>query len=79
MKSRLALAGLGLAMLPMAALTAQAKAVHPATHTKAAKHSAATLYECAKCGMKYTAKMAKKDHYKCTMDGGKLVPVKVKK
>ena len=34
------------------------------------------MYECQKCHMKVSAAVAKKDHYKDPMDGGKLVPVK---
>lgn len=71
--SRLALAGLAIALLPTAVCAAPMKAMHKAPAHKAA---AAAMYECQKCHMKYTAAQAKKDHYKDPMDGGKLVPVK---
>jgi len=74
MKSQIALAGLVLALLPMTALAAPAK-MKPTP--KAAK--AAAMYECAKCHMKVTAAVAKKDGYKDPMDGGALVPVKTAK
>jgi hypothetical protein len=64
-----------LALLPAAAMAAPKKVVakHKTGHTKVA---AATTYECVTCHMTYSAADAKKDHYKCTMDGGKLAPVK---
>ncbi len=68
MKTSLALAGLALVLLPVTVLAAPAK-----TH-KAAKPTAA-MYECSKCHMKVSAAVAKKDHYKDAMDGGKFVPV----
>jgi len=49
--------------------TKMTKMAHP-------KMAAATKYECVKCHMQYSAAEAKKAHYKCDMDGGKLVPVK---
>ena len=64
MKTRLALAGLMIALLPAAAQAAPAKS------------KSATMYECSKCHMKVSAAVAKKDGYKDPMDGGKLVPVK---
>ena len=64
MKTRLALAGLIIALLPAAAQAAPAKS------------KVATAYECSKCHMKVTAAVAKKDGYKDPMDGGKLVPTK---
>ncbi len=71
----IALAGLALALLPSAVFAAHAK---PA-HTMKAMKPAATMYQCSKCGMKVTAAVAKKDHYKDPMDGGTLVPVKTAK
>ena len=68
MKTVIALAGLIVALLPMTVMAAPAKMAHPKT--------AATMYECAKCHMKVSAAVAKKDHYKDPMDGGKLVPFK---
>lgn len=68
MKKSTALAGLVLALLPMTAMAAPAKTTH--------KMAAATMYECQKCHMRVSAAVAKKDHYKDPMDGGKLVPVK---
>ena len=68
MKTRIALAGLALALLPMAVTAAPVKMAH--------KKTAAPMYECAKCHMKVSAAVAKKDHYKDPMDGGTLVPVK---
>ncbi len=71
MKTRIALAGLVIALLPIASLAAPAK-------SKAAPRVAKTavMYECSKCHMKYTAAQAKKDGYKYPMDGGKLMPIK---
>ena len=69
MKTRIALAGLTLALLPMSVTAAPAKMAHKKT-------AAATMYECQKCHMKVSAAVAKKDHYKDPMDGGALVPVK---
>lgn len=63
----IALAACFAALLPAAALAAP-KHVQKAT--------APTIYECVKCHMKVSAAIAKKDHYKDPMDGGKLVPVK---
>jgi DNA-directed RNA polymerase subunit RPC12/RpoP len=45
-------------------------------HVAKATKVAAATYVCTKCGMTFSAADAKKDHYKCTMDGGKLVPQK---
>ena len=62
---------LALVLLPMAALAAPAK-----THTAKPSHKAvATMYECQTCHMKVSAAVAKKDHFKDPMDGGKLVPI----
>jgi hypothetical protein len=74
MKSQIALAGLALALLPMTALAAPAK-IKPMPKTA----KTAVMYECAKCHMKVTAAVAKKDGYKDPMDGGTLVPVKTAK
>ena len=40
------------------------------------KALAAPMYECQKCHMKVSATVAKKDHYKDPMDGGKFVSIK---
>ena len=66
----IALAGVTLCLLPLAATAAPAKAA------PIKKMAAATTYECTKCHMKVSAAIAKKDHYKDPMDGGALVPVK---
>ncbi len=68
MKTRIALAGLVIALLPTMAQAAPAKA-HPVK-------KATAMYECSKCHMKVSAAIAKKDGYKDPMDGGKLIPVK---
>ena len=73
MKTRIALAGLIVALLPATILAAAPKA-----HS-VKKMAAATMYECQTCHMKVSAAVAKKDHYKDPMDGGKLVPVKAAK
>ena len=79
MKSQIALAGLALALLPMTALAAPAN-IKPAKMKPAPRTvKAAAMYECAKCHMKVTAAVAKKDNYKDPMDGGTLVPVKTAK
>ena len=70
---KIALAGLVIALLPTAVFAAPAKPMHK----MAAMKSAPMMYQCSKCGMKVTAAVAKKDHYKDPMDGGKLVPVKM--
>ena len=75
MRTRIALAGLFIALLPTASLAAPAKA--HAIKPKAAKTAA--MYECSTCHMKVSAAVAKKDHYKDPMDGGNLVPVKAAK
>lgn len=41
----------------------------------AAKAAKAVKYQCIKCHMQFSAIQAKADHYKCPMDGGKLVPM----
>ena len=70
MKNLILATGLALSLLPLAASAA------PAHHaTKAPAKMAATMYQCQKCHMKVSAAVAKKDHYKDPMDGGKLVPV----
>ncbi len=74
MKSKIALAGLALALLPVTALAAPAKMKPMRKPTQAS-----AMYECTKCHMKVTAAVAKKDGYKDSMDGGKLVPVKTAK
>ncbi len=77
MNTRIALAGLVIALLPSASLAAPAKA-HPVKPApKAAKTEA--MYECSKCHMKVSAAVAKKDHYKDPMDGGTLIPIKTAK
>jgi len=70
MKTRITLAGLVIALLPITAFAAPAKSSHKAPVKTAA------MYECQKCHMKVSAAVAKKDHYTDPMDGGKLVPVK---
>ena len=72
MKKITAIAGIALCLLPMTAMAAKPTA-HKAHATKV---TAATMYECQTCHMKFTAALAKKDHYKDPMDGGKLLPVK---
>ena len=63
-------AGIALSLLPLAVSAA------PTHHAmKAPAKMAATMYQCQKCHMKVSAAVAKKDHYKDQMDGGKLVPV----
>jgi DNA-directed RNA polymerase subunit RPC12/RpoP len=61
MKKAMALAGIALSLLPAVSVAASA---------------ATMIYQCVKCHMKYTAAQAKKDHYKCPMDGGKLILIK---
>ena len=80
LKTQSVLTGIALCLIPMTALAASAKPMHKPMHTMAGKKMApATMYECSKCHMKYTAAQAKKDHYKDPMDGGKLVPIKSSK
>ena len=67
------LAGVMLCLLPLTVSAAPAKTA-PVNKT-----AAATTYECTKCHMKVSAATAKKDHYKDSMDGGTLVPVKTAK
>ncbi len=72
MKKITALVGIALCLLPIASVAAK-----PATHKAPAKKAvAAPMYECQVCHMKVSAAVAKKDHYKDTMDGGALIPVK---
>ena len=68
MNSRVVLTGLLIVLFPAAIMAG------PVTAHKTAK-TAATMYECQKCHMKVSAAVAKKDHFKDPMDGGKLVPV----
>ena len=70
MNKLLALSALALALLP---LVANAAPTHHATKSPA--KMAATMYQCQKCHMKVSAAVAKKEHYKDAMDGGKLVPI----
>jgi len=70
MKNLSLAAGLALSLLPLAVSAA------PTHHAMKTPAKAAAMYECQSCHMKVTAAVAKKDHYKDTMDGGKLVPVK---
>ncbi len=72
-KMTIALAGITLCLLPLTATAA------PAKTAPVKKTAAATTYECTKCHMKVSAATAKKDHYKDSMDGGMLVPVKTAK
>lgn len=69
MNPRIAFAGLIIALLPIAVMAA------PMKPHKTAKTSA-TIFQCQTCHMKFGAAVAKKDHYKDPMDGGKLVPIK---
>ncbi len=73
MNKTLALSGLALTLLPIAATTAMAHGAEKHMHGK--KTVAATTYQCQKCHMKVSAATAKKDKYKDPMDGGKLVPM----
>jgi hypothetical protein len=61
-----------IAMLPSILLASPAKKVK----AKAPAAVSASVYECSVCHMQYSAADAKKDHYKDSMDGGKLLPVK---
>lgn len=73
MKTACAVLSLALIAFPSMALAAPAQKLAPkAAHT--AKAKTAVVYECTLCHMTYSAAEAKKDHYKCPMDGGKLVP-----
>ena len=69
MKNLAFAAGLALSLLPLAVSAA------PTHHAIKGPAKAAAMYQCQKCHMKVTAAVAKKDHYKDPMDGGKLVPV----
>ena len=73
LKMTIASAGIMLSLLSLAATAA------PAKTAPVKKTAAATTYECTKCHMKVNAATAKKDHYKDSMDGGTLVPVKTAK
>lgn len=68
MKNLSLAAGLALSLLPLAVSAA------PTHHAMKAPAKAAAMYQCQSCHMKVTAAVAKKDHYKDPMDGGKLVP-----
>lgn len=68
MKNLLAVTGLALSLLPLAANAAPA-------HHAMKMPAKATMYQCQKCHMKVSAATAKKDGYKDAMDGGKLVPL----
>ena len=70
MKNLILTAGFALSLLPLAAIAAP---THPAM--KAHGKTAAAMYQCQKCHMKFSAATAKKDHYKDPMDGGKMVPM----
>ena len=56
-------------------LTAQAQST-PKVHAAHAKMAAAAMYECSICHHKVNAALAKKLHYTCPDDHGKLIPVK---
>ena len=71
MKKYLTAGSIALALLPMSAAFVLAAPAHMAPAKKTAP-----LYQCQKCHMKVSAAVAKKDHYKDPMDGGKFVPVK---
>lgn len=68
MKNLSLTAGLALSLLPLAVSAA------PTHHAMKTPAKAAAMYQCQKCHMKVSAAVAKKDHYKDPMDGGKLVP-----
>lgn len=74
MKTRIAFAGLFIALLPATAFAAPATPYAAVPAHKSAK-AAATVYECQTCHMRVTAAQAKKSHYKDAMDGGKLIAV----
>lgn len=76
LKLTTALASAALCLLPLTVSAAPVKAARTAPVKKTA---AAAMYECTKCHMKVDAATAKKDHYKDSMDGGTLVPVKAAK
>ena len=70
MKNLILTAGFALFLLPLTAIAA------PTHHAmKAHGKTAATMYQCQKCHMKFSSATAKKDHYKDPMDGGKMVPM----
>jgi DNA-directed RNA polymerase subunit RPC12/RpoP len=69
------LMGLGLFSLAGCGKSEEAGHDHGAAPAQTAT-KAAEKYRCEKCGMEYSADDAKKNDYKCTMDGGKLVPEK---
>ncbi len=69
----LLLALAAVAALPFTADAAQSK-LKP--HTTHARLAAAATYECPICHHKVSAAQAKKLHYTCPMDQGKLAPVK---
>ncbi len=72
MKTRIILL-LTLATIPfLTPLAAQAK---PAASNPPVKTHAATMYACAICHHQVTASEAKKLHYTCPVDHGKLIPV----
>lgn len=82
MKTRIALVGLFIALLPAASVAAPAKShsVNPHSVKAMPKATKATvMYECSKCHMRVSAAVAKKDHFKDSMDGGTFVPVKTAK
>ncbi len=65
---------LTLATLPaLPPIAAQAKLARPAFHTKSI---AAPMYACTTCHHQVTAAEAKKLHYTCPVDHGKLLSVK---
>lgn len=70
MNAMIASVGVMLSLLPLAAMAGSPKTA------AVKKTAAATTYECTKCHMKVDAATAKKDHYKDSMDGGTLVPVR---
>lgn len=73
MKNAYALAGIALALLPVAAPAAPAKM--KMAKTKPAKM--VTLYQAAKCHMYFTAAQAKKYNYACPDSKGKMTKVSV--
>lgn len=63
--------------LALADLTGCGKSARtPLENQPITAQTSALKYRCEICGMEYSAGEAKKNNYKCTMDGGKLVPEK---
>lgn len=73
MKSKLIV----LASLSLLVFSPVISSAKTAAHAK--KTMAVSKYQCVKCNMEYSAADAKKDKFKCPMDGGKLVKEKAAK